>query len=134
MQRNLRAKHQHDAGGGQAEGSAGDQEEGGVVVGEEPPAVTLTAPVHLTAQPTGHTGELSARWSAVPNKRFYEVQAMPVGETPVSAAWDELPTHPISRRQIDLKGFTPGSLVSLRVRAVGAKGAGPWCDPLTARV
>ena len=98
------------------------------------PAATMTAPVHLTAQANGYTGELSARWSAVPNKKFYEVQIIPAGEASVSTVWDELPTHPSSRRQIDLKGFTPGSLVSLRVRAAGAKGAGPWCDSLTARV
>ena len=60
MQRNVCAKHQHDAGGGQADGFSGDQEEGGVVVGEEPPAATLTAPVHLTAEPTSNAGELSA--------------------------------------------------------------------------
>ena len=66
MQRQLRAKYQHDGSGEEAEGSAGDPEEGGVVVGQELPAATLTAPVHLTAQPTGYTGELSARWSAMP--------------------------------------------------------------------
>ncbi len=98
------------------------------------PAATMTAPVHLTAQPTGLAGELNARWSAVPNRKFYEVQIIPVGEAALSTVWDELPTRPVSRRQIDFKGFIPGSLVSLRVRAVGAKGAGPWCDSLTARV
>ena len=98
------------------------------------PAATMTAPVHLTAEPTGHSGELSARWSAVPNRKFYEVQIIPVGEAAVSTVWEELPTRAVSYRQIDLKGFTSGSLVSLRVRGVGAKGAGPWCDSITARV
>ena len=134
MQRNLRAKHQHDAGGGQAEGPSGDPEEDGVVVGEEPPAAAMSAPVHLTAEPTGNAGELRARWSAVPNRKFYEVLIIPVGEAAVSTVWEELPTRAVSYRQIDLKGFTSGSLVSLRVRGVGAKGAGPWCAPLTVRV
>ena len=134
MQRNLRAKHQHDAGGGQAEGFSGDPEEGGLVVGEEPPAAAMSAPVHLTAEPTSNAGELSARWSAVPNRKFYEVQIIPVGKAAVSTDWDELPTRAVSHRQIDLNGFTPGSLVSLRVRAVGAKGAGPWCHSITTRV
>ena len=33
-----------------------------------------------------------------------------------------------------LKDLPSGSFVSIRIRAVGAKGAGPWCDPITARV
>jgi hypothetical protein len=50
------------------------------------PAANMPPPTRLTAQPTGHTGELSARWSAVPNKRFYEVQATPVEGDSVSTA------------------------------------------------
>jgi hypothetical protein len=98
------------------------------------PAATMPPPTRLTARSTGFTGELSARWSAVPDKRFYEVQATPVDGDAVSTAWEEIPSRPISRGQIDLTGYTPGSLVGIRVRAVGAKGAGPWCDPITARV
>ncbi len=62
------------------------------------------------------------------------MQLIPVGEAAVSTFWEDLPTRPVSHRQIDLNGFTPGSLVSLRVRAVGAKGAGPLCHSLTTRV
>jgi hypothetical protein len=55
-------------------------------------------------------------------------------ETPCPPPGRKFPPVPISRGQIDLTGYTAGSLVGLRVRAVGAKGAGPWCDSLTARV
>ena len=48
MQRNLRAKHHHDAGGGQAEGFSGDQEEGGVVVGASDPGGELPAGPAIT--------------------------------------------------------------------------------------
>ena len=32
------------------------------------PAATMPAPLRLTAHAKGYTGELSARWTAVPNK------------------------------------------------------------------
>ncbi len=31
-------------------------------------------------------------------------------------------------------GYPSGSFLTVRIRANGSKGAGPWCDPLTARV
>lgn len=98
------------------------------------PAATMPVPLRLTAQANGYTGELSARWAAVPNKKFYQVQATLLDGSASAAVSDDLPSLPVSRSKIELIGFVPGSLVGIRVRAVGAKGVGPWCDPITARV
>ncbi len=70
----------------------------------------------------------------MPNKKFYEVQAIPLNGAASAAVSDDLPTLPVSRSKIELKGFVPGSLVGSLVLAVGAKGVGSWCDPITARV
>ena len=62
------------------------------------------------------------------------MQATPIDGSASAAVSDDLPSLLVSRSRIDLKGFTPGSLVGIRVRAVEAKGVGPWCDLITARV
>jgi hypothetical protein len=68
----------------------------------------------------------------VPNARYYEVRVDPVPGAPLTLPESVLLTS--TRVQVDLPPVAPGSLVTICVRAVGAKGAGPFCDALTARV
>ena len=61
-------------------------------------------------------------------------QALPASRAVGPITWEEsVTTIPSTRVTQDLSGFEPGSLVSVRIRAVGSKGPGPWCDALTAR-
>ena len=94
----------------------------------------MTAPTRLSGHSNGFTGQLIAKWSTVANKRFYEVQAAPLEGTAGPDLQDSLAIETSTRSQIELKRYVPGILLSIRVRAVGSKGPGPWCDPITARV
>jgi hypothetical protein len=100
------------------------------------PVKTMAAPTGLTVSATAFTGTVNARWARQSTARFYEVQAMalPTANAASPLVWaGELPSIPSTRANLDLPGYQPGALVSVRVRAVGAKGPGPWCDALTAR-
>ena len=99
------------------------------MVGEEPPAAAMSAPVHLTAEPTSNAGELSARWSAVPNRKFYEVQIIPVGEAAVSTVWDELPTRPVSTGKSTSKASPPAALSASASAPSEPKVPGPGATP-----
>ena len=55
-------------------------------------------------------------------------------EALLSAGWGlrRAPTPPQANHTF--KDLPSGSFISIRIRAVGAKGARPWCDPIVARV
>ena len=77
-------------------------------------------------------GQSAARWQRVPNARYYEVQVDPVPGAALTIAAPVLLNS--TRVEVALPELPPGSLVQLCVRAVGAKGPGPFCDALTSRV
>ena len=81
---------------------------------------------------TGFAGQGAARWTAVPNARYYEVLVAPVEGAPLTVAAPATLTS--AKVQVALPPVAPGTMVTLCVRAVGAKGAGPYCDGLVARV
>lgn len=96
------------------------------------PSHAMPPPTGLNLKQTGFAGEGVARWRSVPNAKYYEVQMDPVPGAALTIAESVLLTS--GRVKIPLPPVAPGSLVTLCVRAVGAKGAGPFCDALTVRV
>lgn len=96
------------------------------------PAHEMQAPAGLRLKQTAFAGEGVARWRVVPNAKFYEVQVDPVAGAPLTIG--ESMVLKSVRASVALPTVAPGSLVTLCVRAVGAKGAGPFCDALTVRV
>ena len=100
------------------------------------PSKPVASPTRLTVSSTAFAGTVVARWRRVPTAKFYEVQsqALPASRAAGPITWEESVTNiPSTRVTQDLSGFDPGSLVSVRIRAVGSKGPSPWCDALTAR-
>jgi hypothetical protein len=96
------------------------------------PAHEMPAPAGLRLRQTQFAGQGVARWTAVPNARYYEVRIDPVPDAALTIP--ESITVTSVRVDAPLPAVAPGSMVRLCVRAVGVKGAGPFCDALTARV
>jgi hypothetical protein len=97
------------------------------------PAQPVGTPARLLLENTPLPGEIRARWARVPNARYYEIQAETAeGSAPV--IWDTLPILSSVRASLSFTGRPVGSYLTVRARAVGSRGAGPWCDSITARV
>ena len=92
----------------------------------------MPAPERLKLKQTAFAGEGIARWKRVKNARYYEVRVDPVPGAPLTVGESSLITS--AKVGAPLPPVAPGSLVTICVRAVGAKGAGPFCDALTVRV
>lgn len=93
-----------------------------------------TAPIGVPTQVLNFTltagdaeGELDATWDAVRGAKSYEIQISADPITPTS--WQAKPS--VTKSSVNLTGLTPGARVWVRVRAVGAAGAGAWSDPAT---
>ena len=96
------------------------------------PSQDMPPPTGLKMKQTGFAGKGAARWKSVPNAHYYEVLVAPVVGAPLTIA--EPVTVPTAKVEAALPPVAPGTLVTICVRAVGAKGAGPFCDGLVARV
>jgi hypothetical protein len=85
----------------------------------------------LTLKNTAHEGEAEARWSRVSNVQFYEVKAYDStsNDSPGIIPWDTLPVLPVRPASLLLKGLPVGSYLTVRVRAIGAKGPSPGPKP-----
>ncbi len=70
------------------------------------------------------------------NLDFYEVKACDStsNDSPGTIPWDSLPVLPVRPASLLLKGRPVGSYLTVRVRAVGAKGPSPWTEAATVRV
>ena len=88
----------------------------------------------LRVEKTPFSGEVRARWRVVTNSRCYEVQSLLVTDASRPALGESSTAGVSPRANHTFKDLPSGSFVSIRIRAVGAKGAGPWCDPIVARV
>jgi hypothetical protein len=96
------------------------------------PAQIMPPPDGLKLKQTAFAGNGVARWKAVPNARYYEVLVAPVEGAPLTLA--EPVTLTSVQVKVALPPVAPGTMVTLCVRAIGVKGAGPYCDGLVARV
>ena len=96
------------------------------------PPQDMPAPYGLGLVQGNIAGDGTGKWRAVPNARYYEFRIDPVPGAPLTIA--EPVTLTSTRTRIALPHVPPGSLLTICVRAVGAKGTGPFCDPLTVRV
>lgn len=96
----------------------------------------VDAPAQLSLKNTAFEGEAEARWSRISNVQFYEVKAFtsPTGGNPDNIPWDTLPVIPVRPASLLLKDRPVGSYLTVRVRAVGAKGPSPWTETATVRV
>lgn len=98
------------------------------------PAKPMPVPSGLVMQPGSNPGQVRARWNAVPNRYFYDIQVFNSAGQPNPVPWDSVPSTQDIRVIQLFSGYPSGSFLTVRIRANGSKGAGPWCDPLTARV
>ena len=69
-----------------------------------------------------------------PCRRRNGIYDSPSVETPGTIPWDTLPIIPVRPASLLLKGRPVGSYLTVRVRAVGAKGPSPWLEGPTVRV
>jgi hypothetical protein len=91
-----------------------------------------SSPGGLGVQNTPFPGEVRARWSRVPNARFYEVQAVVPADQNLTPDWNLVPIQSSTVAAMVFNGYTVGSLFHIRVRTVGSKGPSPWTDSVTA--
>jgi len=68
------------------------------------------------------------------NSRYCELQTIPLEDLIDSSSWNTVPIVACPRTQFELTGYASARLVSIRVRAYGSRGAGPWCESLNARI
>ena len=96
----------------------------------------VPAPARLTLKNTLHEGQAEARWPRVQNTHFYEVKAYvnPLGDNPDLIPWDVLPIIPVGPASLLFKDQPVGAWLTVRVRAVGAKGPSPWTEATTVRI
>jgi len=92
---------------------------------EHSPVATMTKAL-IKEIVNSASGELQVRVVAIPNAHAYEAQIQATG-----GAWQPAGTSSQARR-ITLRGLTPGTNYSVRVRAVGAgESYGEWSDPVS---
>ncbi len=94
------------------------------------PSGLLPAPQGVTLTPTGISGEIGLRGSAVANARAYEAQSCL--DPANNAEWEDQGTF--SSTRATLSGLTPGKVVWVRERAIGAAGPGVWSEPVSTMV
>ena len=95
---------------------------------ENPPK----APTNLRLKQGELSGSLTARYKPDRRNSSNEVQTC-TGDPNIEADWHTKGIFLGSRA--DLEGFTPGTVVWVRVRTVGRKGVmGSWSDPAQIRV
>ena len=82
-------------------------------------------PLSLVVTAGDFDGSLDAAWDAVRGAASYELQTSVDPVTPSSWAFKQTS----SRSSAELNSFTSGAKIWVRVRAIGAAGAGPWSDP-----
>jgi hypothetical protein len=90
----------------------------------------LPAPSEMLLKPTIVPGQIAVRLRPVPNVAAYEVHTNPSADQ--EAGWASRGAFTSSRIMID--GFTPGHICWVRVRSLGAAGAGPWSGASSVRV
>ena len=96
------------------------------------PPQEMPAPAGLGILQSNIAGESTSRWSRVANARYYELMVAPVAGAALTIA--EPVTITSTRTRCPLPVVPPGSQLTICVRAVGSRGTGPFCDPLTVRV
>jgi hypothetical protein len=78
-------------------------------------------------------GEVDAGWDSLTKQgvKSYEVQAVinPLNNDPNAGPWVQQPT--VTKSKCTVGGFTSGSRIWVRVRAIGPNGPGDWSDPAT---
>ena len=97
---------------------------------EPKPPAPMPAPANLRLVITTLPGQLKARWGGVKDKRIYEGQGND-GDPLVEANWKPLVMS--SRNFFLITGLVSHAPYSVRVRAVGALGIGPWSDVATTK-
>jgi hypothetical protein len=87
------------------------------------PSQTMAAPVAVLTDTGKSEGEVAIKWQPVKACKAYLVQQSADGNT----GWVDCGT--CTRGKITIGGLTSGGKFWFRIRAIGAKGAGPWSSP-----
>lgn len=95
----------------------------------QPPS-PMPPPPNLRLVITGMPGELKARWGGVKGKRIYELEICEADPL-VPENWG--PLLMTSQNNHLITGLISHKPYSVRVRAIGALGAGPWSDAATTK-
>jgi len=94
------------------------------------PAGAAVAPdqVHNLTVTTGDSdGLLDVHWDPASAAKSYEIESSPEPMTAGSFTHKDT----VTKSSVTLTGFTSGTRVWLRVRAVNGKGKGAWSDPVS---
>ena len=96
----------------------------------------VIAPSQINVKNTAFEGQAEARWTRVTNAQFYELKSFTstAGDSPENIPWDTIPVTPVRPASLIISGQPVGSYLTVRVRAVGAKGPSPWTETATVRV
>ena len=98
------------------------------------PPQPMTVPARLIGEASRFTGQLNLKWGRVANCRYYELQTIPMALLVNDDAWTGRPPQSCPRANHILDTYPSGTMVTIRVRACGAKGPGPWSESINARV
>ncbi len=88
------------------------------------PAATPNQVANLSLSAGDNAGTLDVHWDAMSGAKSFEVQASPDPMTPTSFVTADTLTN----SKTTLTGFTSGSRIWVRVRAINSAGKGPWSD------
>ena len=103
----------------------------GMTVKSAKSAATIPVQVANLVVTTGdNQGELDAMWNRVDGARAYEIQ---IGVEPIMGTnWQNKPS--VTKSKTTLTGLPSGAKISVRVRAIGSAGPGPWSETATRMV
>jgi hypothetical protein len=91
------------------------------------PAGVPVQVANLSVSAGDHDGELNSQWDPVPGAKTYEVQTSPDPFT--ASSWSK--TKSVTKSLVVLTGFTSGSRIWVRVRAIGAGGEGNYSSEIS---
>jgi len=80
------------------------------------------------------SGQLNLKWGRVANCRYYEFQTISMEMLVDESSWATRPVTSCPRTTYTLEAYPSGTMIAIRVRAFGSKGAGPWCESINPRV
>ena len=98
------------------------------------PPQPVTAPARLVAESSSFSGQLNLKWGRVANSRYYEFQTIPLELLVDNSSWNGISPVSWPRTTYALDTYPSGAMISIRVRAFGSKGPGPWSESINARV
>jgi hypothetical protein len=105
-----------------------DVESAGFAASAPAGPVAIPQQVHNVSVTTGdNDGSLDVHWDADATAKTFELETSPDPMTPAGFTHRDT----VTKSSATLTGFTSGSRVWVRVRAINSKGKGPWSDAVS---